>query len=106
MRRGVVDRGGVVDRDVIVDRAELQQLMWEYVGLERDAVGLGAASARLAAWTAPAPRDRRSAEDRNLLDLARLTVAGALARDESVGAHFRADAPAAGRRPVPEREAA
>jgi L-aspartate oxidase len=94
MRRGVVDRGA------------LQQLMWEHVGLERDEEGLGAASAQLAAWTAPAPRDRRSAEDRNLLDLARLTVAAALARRDSVGAHFRADAAAAAQRPAPEREAA
>ena len=68
--------------------------MWEQVGLERDATGLAAASARLDAWRAPDVRDRRSAEDRNLLDLARLTVAAALARRESVGAHFRTDDPA------------
>jgi L-aspartate oxidase len=90
----------------VIDREELQHLMWEHVGLERDAEGLGAASAQLAAWTAPAPRDRRSAEDRNLLDLARLTVAAALTRGESVGAHFRTDASAEARRPAPEREAA
>jgi L-aspartate oxidase len=100
--------GGDAYRDAahVVDRVELQQLMWEHVGLERDAEGLGAASARLAAWTAPAPRDRRSAEDRNLLDLARLTVAAALARRESVGAHFRADASATALRAATEREAA
>jgi L-aspartate oxidase len=40
------------------------------------------------------PHDRRSAEDRNLLDLARLTVGAALARSQSVGAHFRTDDPA------------
>ena len=44
-------------------------------------------------WRAPDVRDRRTAEDRNLLDLARLTVAAALARPESVGAHFRSDDP-------------
>ena len=81
--------------------------MWDHVGLERDAAGLAAASARLEAWRAPEPVDRRSAEDRNLLELARLTVAAALARTESVGAHTRRDAtsapaPAA----APEREAA
>ncbi|UOE45645.1 L-aspartate oxidase [Agromyces larvae] len=72
-------------------RGELQQLMWERVGLVRDADGLAEASGRLAAWHAPEPVDRRTAEDRNLLDLARLTVAAAIARRESVGAHFRSD---------------
>jgi L-aspartate oxidase len=86
----------------LVDRAELQQLMWNHVGLERDAAGLAAASARLAGWHALDPVDRRSAEDRNLLDLARLTVAGALARTESVGAHTRTDSIS----PAAEREAA
>ncbi|MRG60962.1 L-aspartate oxidase [Agromyces sp. CFH 90414] len=78
-----------------VDRRELQELMWANVGLERDEAGLAAAAERLAAWTAAEPVDRRSAEDRNLLDLARLTVAAARARRASVGAHFRTDAPAA-----------
>lgn len=77
---------------VIVDRGELQQLMWDHVGLERDASGLAAASARLNGWRAPEVVDRRTAEDRNLLDLARLTVAAALARTESAGAHTRTDA--------------
>ncbi|WP_448810601.1 L-aspartate oxidase [Agromyces bauzanensis] len=75
----------------VVDRAELQQLMWEHVGLERDAEGLAAASARLVSRRAPEVHDRRTAEDRNLLDLARLTIAAALARRESLGAHFRTD---------------
>lgn len=75
-----------------VDRGELQRLMWDHVGLERDASGLAAASARLDAWQAPEVVDRRTAEDRNLLDLARLTVAAALARAGSVGAHTRRDA--------------
>ncbi|GAA4371565.1 L-aspartate oxidase [Agromyces bauzanensis] len=85
--------GGDAYRDAarIVDRAELQRLMWEHVGLERVGEGLAAASARLATWRAPEVRDRRTAEDRNLLDLARLTVAAALARTESRGAHFRTD---------------
>ncbi|WP_136707883.1 L-aspartate oxidase [Agromyces sp. H66] len=80
-------------RPTVVDRGRLQRLMWEHVGLERDAEGLAAASARLATWRAPEVRDRRSAEDRNLLDLAHLTVAAALARTESRGAHFRTDDP-------------
>jgi L-aspartate oxidase len=103
----------------VVDRAALQELMWTHVGLERDAAGLAAASAGLDSWQAPEVRDRRTAEDRNLLELARLTVAAALARRESRGAHFRTDAePVAATAPVavptpvpagavaPEREAA
>jgi len=89
-----------LDRSELVDRAALQALMWEHVGLERNATGLGAASARLAAWRAPEVRDRRTAEDRNLLELARLTVAAALARTGSVGAHFRSDDPAIARTAV------
>ena len=89
------------------DRAALQALMWEHVGLERDARGLTEASARLGSRRAPEVHDRRTAEDRNLLDLARLTVAAALARHESVGAHFRSDDTAsAGVVAAAEREAA
>lgn len=73
-------------------RAALQELMWSRVGVERDEAGLAEASAHLAAWHAPDPTDRRSAEDRNLLDLARLTVAAATARRISVGAHYLATA--------------
>ncbi|MDQ0575974.1 L-aspartate oxidase [Agromyces albus] len=87
-------------------RDDLQAVMWEYVGLERDAAGLAAASARLDSWRTPVVRDRRTAEDRNLLDLARLTVAAAIARRESVGAHFRSDAPDSAYRSIPEQEAA
>lgn len=89
------DADGDADRDAapVVDRAALQQLMWEHAGLERSAAGLAAASARLDRWCAPEVHDRRTAEDRNLLDLARLTIAAALERTASVGAHFRTDDP-------------
>lgn len=87
--------GGDGDVDDVVERTALQHLMWEHAGLERSARGLDAASARLDGWRAPEVHDRRSAEDRNLLDLARLTVAAALARTGSVGAHFRIDDPRA-----------
>lgn len=77
----------------LVDRTALQSLMWARAGLSRDAEGLAEASAALAALHAPEVVDRRTAEDRNLLDLARLTVDAAIARRDSVGAHFRSDAP-------------
>ena len=47
---GAADRiSAGLDRGELVDREALQALMWEHVGLERDATGLAAASARLAA---------------------------------------------------------
>jgi L-aspartate oxidase len=84
-----------------VDRTVLQRLMWEAAGVLRDGDGLAAASAALAGWKRPEPEghgrdpaDRvRAIEDANLLDLARITVASALAREESRGAHHRADFP-------------
>lgn len=72
-------------------RAELQQLMWRHAGLERTAEGLREAAAALAGWHAAGDGVQRL-EDENLLDLARLLVDAALAREESVGAHYRADA--------------
>ncbi|MFD6053482.1 hypothetical protein [Agromyces sp. NPDC060279] len=89
-----------------MDREALRTLMWDAAGLERSAAGLEAAASALASWRAPEVRDRPSAEDRNLLELARRTVAAALTRRESVGAHFRTDAPAAQIPPAPFEEAA
>jgi L-aspartate oxidase len=89
----VIDQAAAFDKPTIFDRAVLQQIMWERVGLLRDEAGLLAASTELDRMIAPAARDRRSVEDRNLLDLARLTVAAALARTESRGAHSRSDIP-------------
>jgi L-aspartate oxidase len=78
-------------------RAALQRVMWEQVGLARDAVGLARAAQALTGWavherTAHTVADH---EDENLLLLARAVAAAATARTSSVGAHFRTDAPAA-----------
>ena len=74
-------------------RADLQQLMWDAAGLSRTAADLEAAAAELAGWRAPAVTDAKSAEDANLLVVARAVVASALARQESRGGHFRSDFP-------------
>ena len=82
-------------------RTALQTLMWDYVGVERTEAGLQHAQNVLAGWSASTPRALpasdwlRAQEDANLLLVAGLTVRAALARTESRGAHFRADAPAA-----------
>jgi L-aspartate oxidase len=65
--------------------------------VHRDGARLAAASAELAATAMPdAEAGARSGEDANLLTLARLVVAAALAREESRGAHFRSDFPLTG----------
>jgi len=76
----------------VVDRDELQALMWSNAGLYRNAGALQEAADILAGWTST--DDTVAArEDGNLLDLARLVVAAALAREESRGAHYRDDYP-------------
>jgi L-aspartate oxidase len=73
-------------------RGEIQALMWQLVGLERDADGLREALSTLDAWTVDGDTVA-DLEDRNLLELARLVAAAALAREESRGAHDRTDFP-------------
>lgn len=68
--------------------------MWAAVGLERDAVALRAALDTLHGWKVTGTT-LRELEDRNLLDLARITAHAALVREESRGAHDRSDAPEA-----------
>ncbi len=74
-------------------RTDLQQLMWDAAGLARNAADLREAAAQLATWAAPEATDQKSAEDANLLVVAKAVVASALAREESRGAHYRTDFP-------------
>jgi L-aspartate oxidase len=76
-----------------VNRSDLQQVMWDAAGLARTSVVLEQAGAELATWSAPEVTDAKSAEDANLLLVARAVVASALARRESRGGHFRSDFP-------------
>jgi len=73
----------------------LQRLMWERVGIVRDADGLAEAAAVLAAWEAAgrAPVDRADHELANLVTCARLVANAALTREESRGVHYRRDFP-------------
>ncbi len=75
-------------------RTDLQQVMWDAAGLSRTATDLQEALDVLNRWTAPAVTDAKSAEDANLLVVARGVVTAALARRESRGGHFRRDFPA------------
>ncbi len=91
-------RDGSIQRSLI---AQLQQTMWESVGVVRDAATLEAALNRLTslrqqAATSPAgPGDLAAALDlQSMLLTAEATVRGALLRTESRGAHQRRDYPA------------
>jgi L-aspartate oxidase len=78
-------------------RAELHDVMWQHAGVHRSAAGLRAAQDALGGWDIriddPATATVERLETANLLQLARVVVDAALAREESRGAHFRADLP-------------
>jgi L-aspartate oxidase len=76
----------------VVDRAVLQSLMWNAAGMERSAAALEAAIRQLDQWQA-SDATMQDLETGNLLLLARVIVAAAVARRESRGAHFREDHP-------------
>ncbi len=66
-------------------RVDLPELMWEHVGLFRDAPGLQGALAQLGPEAEDEP---------GLVTLGRLIARAALRREESRGGHFRLDFPA------------
>jgi L-aspartate oxidase len=72
-------------------RHALQRVMWDHVGLLRSEDGLRHAAATVRRWLAAAPDATTvtEREDANLLLLAQATASAALARTESIGAHFR-----------------
>ena len=75
----------------------LRRLMWERVGLLRDAAGLEEAIAgilRMETGLAPREPRRPGLEARNMLFVGRLVAECALRRNESRGSHFRTDHPA------------
>lgn len=85
-----MDVASEVRNETAVDRTALRTLMWNAAGIERNGDELRAALKTSARWVA-ADDDVVSMEDANLLALARLVMTGALAREESRGAHYRSD---------------
>ncbi len=90
-------------------REHLYETMWDKVGIIRDAAGLTAALSELTALDAELDRyalpDGERAYNlawhdwlnlKNLTEVSRVIAQAALAREDSRGAHFRADHPAAG----------
>jgi L-aspartate oxidase len=107
---GAVDLSGAVAAEAEEpSREAVQSLMWEVVGIVRDAEGLTRAKAALGAWDAAlvgageaegdhsgiAPADRAGIELRDLVLCSRLVAEAALLREESRGAHYRTDFPEA-----------
>jgi len=95
LARLVVPADALAARRAVDDecRAALRALMWERVGVVRDARGLSAAIAELERREARELPEERSFTARNLLLVARLITTAALRRTESRGAHWRADHP-------------
>jgi L-aspartate oxidase len=92
--REVLDSPAPRDSTLLSDRTDLQKLMWNKVGIERDRSNLSSALAQLARWSIDGT-DVQSLETANLLQLARVMTRAALEREESRGAHFRSDYPEA-----------
>jgi L-aspartate oxidase len=80
------------DSTSLSDRSDLQKLMWNKVGIERNGTDLKDALAQLMRWRVCGD-DVPALETANLLQLARVSTRAALEREESRGAHFRADYP-------------
>jgi len=75
-------------------RQEIQRIAWEKCGIVRDGDGLRTACAALdRTESVAAPFTPERAEARNMQQVALLIARGALAREESRGAHFRTDFP-------------
>jgi L-aspartate oxidase len=75
---------------------QIQDMMWQDVGIVRSGAGLKRALQQLEqiAPRIPRPRTRRACEAQNLHLTGRLVAQSALAREESRGAHYRVDFPA------------
>ncbi|MGH7167180.1 MAG: L-aspartate oxidase [Nitrospiraceae bacterium] len=81
-------------------RSSLRRLMWGKVGLVRTGDSLAAATAQLSRWERVVARPfstRRDLEVKNMIEVARCITTAALCRENSVGAHYRADFPDAKR---------
>jgi len=90
--------GSAVERTAQMVRAELRQLMWQYVSLCRDEQGLLEArrSVQELRQSMPSSRDgkgqtQQELETLNMLRVAELVIVAALARHESRGSHWRLD---------------
>lgn len=85
--------GTLEDADKL--RSSLRRLMWGKVGLVRTGSSLVSATAQLSRWARAVAQPfgtRRDLEVKNMVQVARCIAEAALWRENSVGAHYRADA--------------
>ncbi len=90
--------GALEDADKL--RSSLRRLMWGKVGVVRTRDSLVSATAQLSRWerlVAHTLASRGELEVKNMLQVARCIAEAALWRENSVGAHYRADYPDAQR---------
>lgn len=78
-----------------IERKELQDLMWEYVGIIREEEGLKKAIRLIEEWESSFTPERKTddLELKNLLAIGVCIARAALAREESRGGHYRSDYP-------------
>jgi L-aspartate oxidase len=78
-------------------RNSLKSLMWRNAGVRRDAEGLAEAQENIDRWCkyvlARQFNNPQGWELQNMLTVARIIIAGALAREETRGVHYRTDFP-------------
>jgi L-aspartate oxidase len=93
-RNKATDSSTVGD-DISLIVKHLREILWEKVGIIREQDGLADAVRQLTELSVqePIPLDRQSHEAQNMLTVARLIAASAMARRESRGAHYRTDVP-------------
>ncbi|MGI1659978.1 MAG: L-aspartate oxidase [Desulfitobacterium sp.] len=78
-----------------IERENLQEVMWEYVGIIREKEGLEKAITLLGQWdsTFHPGREIEELELKNLLTIGVCVARAAVARQESRGGHYRSDYP-------------
>lgn len=98
LQYGKVKKQNTRDPKVDIEkiRSSLVKLMWEKVGIIRCAESLSIARETLSGWRAlldNASITRQEQELKNMLTVALLITEAALAREGSIGAHYRSDHP-------------
>jgi L-aspartate oxidase len=94
-KRSATSSNGPVDAGIEQVIGEIQDLMWQDVGIVRAGAGLKSAIAHLEKFSAQVahPGTRRGQEAQNIHAAGLLVARSALARQESRGAHYRTDFP-------------
>lgn len=84
-----------IEIDTYDVKKEIQEVMWQYVGLTRNEKGLKTAIRKLGKIEKKLPQgvNRELIEARNMVQVGRLIVKAALKRKKSLGCHFREDGP-------------